>query len=505
MSRGLTKGFLSIINAKILRSAIGILSLPVVVRLLGPDSYGDYAFLMSIFSLLMIIISSGVTDGVQKFVAENRNIDSWQDYVVGFYLKLAVALAVVGSGVLAIATWGGAIEYFVGPQLDLYFYILSLFVITAQFRAFTRRSLMGFGLEFYSESLYLAQKVISVTLGLSLIWLGFGVAGFLSAHVLAAGIVATIGFGLLSRRVSLIQGLRGQVPISSTELLRFNLYNIVLVLILMSLFHIDIVFLRLLVGSEQTGYYKAALSLAEYMWLVPIALETLLLHSTSPLWSKGELQRITELSARITRYTFLLTSLLAIGVFTLADSFVPLYFGQEFTPVIRPLIYLLPGAFGFALARPLFAINQSKGNLKPLIVAVGVAALLNAVLNLFLIPIYGMTGAAIATSIGYGSMVVLQIGCARYFGVNPLDDIRGAQLLIVAGASTPIILGTDTLLKSNLLSLLLVPPIGFFAFSAIALKVRAIHVDEVVSIISSFPDPIGKTLRAAIPDSWKSG
>jgi len=139
----------------------------------------------------------------------------------------------------------------------------------------------------------------------------------------------------------------------------------------MSLFHVDIVMLRLLGDSAQTGYYKAALALAEYMWLVPISLQTLLLHSTSNLWSNDRHEAISNLATRVTRYAFLLTALLAIGVYTLADRFVPFYYGQEFVVLLEPLTLLLPGALGFALARPLYGINQANGDLSPLIVATG--------------------------------------------------------------------------------------------------------------------------------------
>ncbi|GAB7119119.1 hypothetical protein JCM9743_15820 [Natrinema sp. JCM 9743] len=67
---------------------------------------------------------------------------------------------------------------------------------------------------------------------------------------------------------------------------------------------------------------------------------------------------------------------------TWPDVAVPIYFGAEAEPAITPLLLLLPGALGFALARPILAISQGEGTLRYPVAATGGAALLNLGLNL---------------------------------------------------------------------------------------------------------------------------
>ena len=499
MKRKLTSGFLSILNAKLLVSFIGVLSLPFVVRALGADGYGDYAFLMSTFSMLMILVSSGVTEGVQKFVAEERDVDAWREQVLGFYGRLAVGLALAGSAALALATWLGLVDGFLSPRFRLYFYLLAGLVVAAQLRAFVRRSLMGVGLEKYSESLVVAGKLTWLGVSLGLAWIGYGVAGFLIGKIAASMLTVVVGGFVLSRHVSIPRVLASNTPsFPKRELLSFNGLNIVLVLLLMSLFHVDIMMLRVIGNSEQTGYYKAALALAEYMWLVPISLQTLLLHSTSNLWSNDQREKIGDLASTVTRYAFLLTALLAIGVYALADRFVPFYYGQEFVVLLGPLTLLLPGALGFALARPLYGINQANGNLSPLIVATGGAAVLNGVLNYALIPVYGMSGAAAATSVGYGSMFVLQVACARYLGYDPLSGLRPGRLLATVAVSAPLIVGLDLVIQGPLVAFAVVPVVGFFAFGAIALGTGAIDSEELLEAAELLPDPFERGVRLIV-------
>ena len=490
--------FFSIFGAKLTTTVVAIVSTPIIVRLLGPGGYGDYAVLLSIFSLYMIPVSSGVTEGVQKFVAENRDgVEDWSARVVRFYLLFASALVALGVAVLLLVTALGLPRRVFGEGFTLYFYLLSVYVLVAQYRSMTVRTVLGFGLEPISESLKVARKLVYVGLGIGLVAAGYGVAGMLVGHIVATAMAALVASYVVVRRVSLSAILQ---PSDSTfpyrELLSFNGLNIVLVLLVMSLFHVDVVMLRTLVNSETTGYYKAALQLAEYIWFVPIVLKTLLLHSTSTLWSEDRTDRITSIAARITRYTILLVVLMAVGVAVLADSFVPLYYGEEFTVSVVPLILLLPGTIGFAVARPLQAISQGSGKLRTLIVATGGAAGLNIVLNGTLIPLFGMNGAAVATSVSYGSMFILYVWAARRIGYDPLDDIRATRVVATVVLSAPLIALVDYLVAHDILSLVVVPPVGALVYLAVAIATGALTVEETADLLEKVPGPVGAAVQA---------
>src|SRR6056297_932105 len=100
MSRSITRGFVSVLGTKVIVLAVGIVTSPLLATLLGEADYGDYSFLLSVFSIFMIFVSSGVTDGVQKFLGEERADSAWQERVVGFYFRLAVLLGLAGAGAL---------------------------------------------------------------------------------------------------------------------------------------------------------------------------------------------------------------------------------------------------------------------------------------------------------------------------------------------------------------------------------------------------------------------
>ncbi len=491
VNRSIASGILSVVGGKVVILVVTALTTPLLYRLLGASRFGEYSFLLSVFALYMIFVSSGITDGVRKFLAEDRPIANWSELVVGFYFRLAILTSVVGAALLVVAARGRIVELAFGPGFATYFHVLAVLVLAAQFRSYARKTLMGFGLERYSEPLQILDTVAFVALAIPLVALGHGVIGALAGRVLASALVAVVGLALVHRQVSL-RCIFSRPPsrFPSRTMLTFNSMSVVLVLLLTSLYHVDIIMLQRFRESAQVGHYRAALTLAEFLWFVPLALQTVYVHSTSELWSQNRHRQISELASRTTRYTFLLTAVMAVGLAALADVAVPIYFGPDATPAIEPLLLLLPGALGFALARPILAVAQGKGTLRYPVVATGLAAVINVALNALLIPRYGMHGAAVATSVGYGSMFVFHCLSARLVGFRPLVGARIGQATLATGLSSIPIFAMATNITKPWLALVVVPPAGFVIFVFCALLTGALGLGELREVLAAFPGPV---------------
>ncbi|WP_323191215.1 flippase, partial [Halostella sp. PRR32] len=496
MNRSLLSGVLSVAGSKVVILVVGILTTPMLVRLLGIASFGQYSFVLSTFSVFMIFISSGITDGVRKFIAEERPVADWSEHVVGFYFRLALLFAAVGAGLLWYAADSGAIARFIGAEFTDYFYALAALVVAAQFRSFARKTLMGFGLERYSEPLQVLDTVAFVAIALPLVYLGYGVVGALTGRALSSFLVGVIGLALIHRTSSLRYVFRRTPPnFPRRSMFTFNSMSVVLVFLLTSLYHVDVLMLQTFRGSADVGNYKIALKIAEFLWFIPMTLQTVYVHSTSELWSKSQHAKISSLAARTTRYTFLLTGVMAIGLATLSGIVVPLYGGASATAATTPLLLLLPGALGFAVARPILAVAQGKGNLAYPVFATGMAAVINLSLNLVFIPLYGMVGAAVATSVGYGSMALFHFWSARKVGFDPLADARLVRVALTTAFAAPAIFALPSLVEGDFLTLAVVPPLGFVIFGCCALVTGAVSVGELLKVLASFPEPIGGVAR----------
>ena len=494
MRRTILSGVLSVLSAKVATLLIGLVTTPLLYRLLGPANFGEYTTVLSVHALFMIFVSSGITNGVRKFLAEDRTSRDWEANVIGFYFRLAVGLAAFGAMGYLVAVQTGVITWLFSPVFEQYFMLMIAMVFVAQMWGYARRALMGFGLERYSESLKVTYRIAFAAVALTLVYLGFGVYGALLGQILGTLLVAVAGMWLIVRRVSpraLIQRTPADFPRRS--MLTYNTMSVGLIFLMMSLYHVDIIMLQTFVGSTQVGNYKAALILAEFLWFVPIALQAVYVHSTSELWSQNRHDRITRLASQTTRYVLLLTTVMALGLASLADVVVPLYWGREALPAITPLLLLLPGALGFATVRPTLAIEEGHGRLRYSLLATGAAAVINFGLNALLIPRYGMSGAAVATSVGYGSMLAFHIWSARKLGFNPLRDARlgriGTTTVLAAG---PILL-LPRFVPGDLVTLVVVPPLGLAVYLILAFTTGALGVGECLDLLSKFPEPISGT------------
>ena len=122
-----------------------------------------------------------------------------------------------------------------------------------------------------------------------------------------------------------------------------------------------------------------------------------------------------------------------VVVFELASRWLILIpFGQEFAPAIAPLRILLPGVLAIGFARMLFAVfNAQRRPWIPAAIAGGTLVVITA-LDLWLIPRYGLRGAALASLAGYVLAAAAALAlfaatsrcCPREFLVPRGDDLK---------------------------------------------------------------------------------
>jgi len=334
------------------------------------------------------------------------------------------------------------------------------------------------------------EQFVYSAIALALAYVGYGITGVLLGYIIAMAISVGIGSTFLVKIIDVYGVLRKNVDVPRRQMMLFNVLSIVLSLLMISLYNFDVLLLRPIAGDNQTGYYKSALVVAQFVWIVPIAIQTLLLHSTAQLWNEGDHSTLNMIASRATKYTLVTTTLIIVGLATLADDFIPLYFGADFAVAVTPMILLLPGVLGFAVARPIFAIGQASGRLRVLIIATGSTASLNVILNLLLIPPYGMNGAAVATSIGYGSMAVTYVYAARVIGFDPTNELKLARIAASSLVTLVVLLALDSLVAGRILSLAVLPVIGGIVYSGLIFQTRVVTIKEANQALDELPDPI---------------
>ena len=179
--------------------------------------------------------------------------------------------------------------------------------------------------------------------------------------------------------------------------MRFGLKAMLISLLLVLLFRADVYLVRYFLGAAATGIYSNAIVFAEMLQKIPNVAGTVLF---SKIVAQGGEER-DRLTARVSRSIFVLTLVAAGGLALVGNRLIPLVFGVEFEGAYVPLLYMLPGVVAMASGSVINTNLWVQGYPPQAVIAPSAAVCTNVVLNILLIPRFGLIGAGIATSVAY--------------------------------------------------------------------------------------------------------
>ncbi len=483
--RAVTKGVISAGTWTLVKIVMSAIATPVFARTLGAEGYGQYAYYLAVMMLAAPIANLGTSQSITKFVAEqpdNRGLHS------------TIALFAGRMNLLATITVCGLLLAFlmIGPQPRHSPLTIAIIIVASialeQVWYFGKGILYGLHREELATLPATLGAVIAPILGIALAMMGWGLFGVMLG-VLAANLAsALLTIFYVNRFVDWRK--TDSIPASNDNVLWFGVHSMLFAALSMALYKTDIILVRTLASDADAGIYAAAVQWTEFTWLIPIAIEGVMLQATSHLWAEGRLPEVAHLLARTLRYTALATGFLLVVVFVFADQILLLYFGPRFVAASLPLRILVPGVFSFSLARVVWPVIQARGSIQQLVGIIGAAFVINLLLSLLFIPRWHTTGAAIATTISYGGVVFMYAWQLRIHGIRTFEGFPGARLLVLIAISIVPVVPIVLYLPSSLLSVSAgIIILTTFYFGG-ALRLRLISTHETEKIIESFPSLI---------------
>jgi O-antigen/teichoic acid export membrane protein len=192
------------------------------------------------------------------------------------------------------------------------------------------------------------------------------------------------------------------------SMVALGIVNALSIFIMQLNYRMDVLMLKKLSTLEETGYYSLAMQIAEQLWHVPVAIETIILSRSAN--SKQDMS-IHRTVASIFRVSLLVGILGGVLIFFISPPLIPLVFGKDFVNSVPMIQIVLPGIFFMIGFRILNSRLTGMGRPQIAIYAFLPALVINFISNLFLIPRFGGVGAAWSTNISYfiGSVVYLII------------------------------------------------------------------------------------------------
>ncbi len=400
-----------------------------VARILEPAGTGRYGVALTLFALMGPVTTIGLRAGIIYFVSR----DEWP---VGRALReslvAALVLSLVGSAVVVplYVLWpDGPLQGLGGDVLAFTLLAVGLWV------AWTLAGSILLPRERY-EAFALVQVVqaaAGVVLGIALM-IPFGVAGAVAG--LAGSQLAALLYAV--GRVKALPEVRGDsAPVRLTELRRAAAFGSKTWLseIFWTLnFRLDVVILNAYVAASTVGVYFVAGSLGAIAWILPGALQAVILPRIATLDAaaqRGEaaLDENDATVARSMRHGVLLALPTAAGLAFLLAAGVPLLYGPAFDDAVLYGFLLLPGVVAGGVGKVAAGALTGRGRPGFTLAPMLITTPLTVAAYLLVIPGHGATGAAIVSSISYTASTLIALGL-----LLRLTRIPASTLLLPRGS-----------------------------------------------------------------------
>jgi O-antigen/teichoic acid export membrane protein len=163
------------------------------------------------------------------------------------------------------------------------------------------------------------------------------------------------------------------------------------------LYRIDYFFVERYCTAEELGNYIQVSKLVHLFFILP----TILASAVFPITAGGGKETIDKLLTVLSRSIFLLY-LLACAFLAITGKWLfPFVFGESFTAMYQPFLWLIPGILSLSGIFTLTAYFAGKNRIKVNITGSVYALVVIMIGDMLFIPKYGMEAAAIISSIGY--------------------------------------------------------------------------------------------------------
>lgn len=206
------------------------------------------------------------------------------------------------------------------------------------------------------------------------------------------------------------------MPLSTNELLTTSFPLLLGQSMMIIMGKVDLFMLANMSSSDQVGIYNIALKLSMLSYMGLMAINSIAAPKFSEIYSSGDLDALKKIVQQSTKTIFWI-SLPVLTLLILFPEFILSMFGEEFKIASFTLIILSVGKMVSAISGSVGTFLQMVGKQKVFQNILIFAAVVNIVLNYFLIPSHGIGGAAIASATsGILWNVLMIIYIKRNFG-----------------------------------------------------------------------------------------
>lgn len=369
---------LQLFGTKMLAMLIGFFAMVIASRILGPQGYGDFRFVIAYIALFTIFLRFGVGDSLEYMLGNSKDNKLDNEYIgagiiLGYALGLSVGIVSLVSGLIIRGNLGNLL--ILSSPLAT-FSILNMFIPrisvgTNKISRFSANNLMYYGI-------FLALILILPMDTLKTVYAYLGSVAFSTIAILAT---------FRPKFSNLKANMRKVIGVTKSYGVHVYLGNA----LDQSTFKIDEMYITYFVGTIYLGYYAVAFLLVSPIVELSVAIANV---------RYKHFARTEELSKKLLKFNYVWMGASVVGIILARGFLVDIFFGSEYDYAKLIMIPLAIGVFFQGLYQPYVTYYLSRGRGKYVRNRSIYSTIADLVANTVLTPIYGVMGTAVATLLG---------------------------------------------------------------------------------------------------------
>ncbi len=362
----------------------------LINRYLGPDLKGQYAYIMNIVNILVLVISLSIAQSYPFFFRKyGENIK--QKFFNLIYCQLGIYLLI--AVVLSFVFRNSNLSYILVISSMSQFNIQVIFLsIIENVRKKNMVSIVS--IIFYSGLL-------------------MGLFVFANSNLQLA-LIAYTGFVFLN---SVLLVFMNKIFPNRTrfdykmlyEIINFSFFPMITSLLITFNYNIDVIILKQFVPYSSIGIYSLGVTLAGMLWIIPDAFKDVLFNKTAKDDS------INEILFGI-KFNVAVSIVIIFGFLFVGQTFIKLVYGNAFSDSYSVSVILFIGTIPMIFFKMINTLYIANGKQKTSFKILLVSVIINIVLNYLFIPRYGIIAAAISSVVSYSvcGMIMLLTFTKKY-------------------------------------------------------------------------------------------
>ncbi|NEU56500.1 flippase [Halorussus sp. MSC15.2] len=405
------RSFKAMLSARALHMvASGVLMVVLARVLLTQTEYGLLGAALAVMGVVQLFTDLGIAKAAARYITEYRETNPSQ---VPHVLRAAVVYRLAAIGVVGglFALLSGHVARVVGqPEIGPLLVLGAGYVAVHSLFTFSQVLFQGYNRITYSAAIRAVGSVGRLLLAVVFVLLVGGAVGALVGYIVGYGVGAAVGLGLLYRKCYRDadrdeppeDGLTRRVARYSVPLTATRGANILDK-------RVDTILVGYFMNPVAVGYYYLSKQIVDFIHSPAASLGFTLSPAYGEHKAEGETDHAAQIYETTLKYILLLYIPAAAGMVIVAEPAIRLIFGEKWVgavPVLQVFAaYVVLQAVSYVTGDALDFLGRARERA----VAKGGGSVGNFLLNLVMIPAFGVVGAAAATVITHTAVLAVTL------------------------------------------------------------------------------------------------